>query len=75
MINARGLLVVILASLALVTIASANGDPTPDKTVTVDCEKVRALVEQYGVEAVIAAARARGVPERTIDATARRCLR
>lgn len=75
MTNLRGPVVVVLATLALVSIASANGDPTPDRSVTVDCAKVRVWVAAYGVDAVLAAARARGVPERTIDATARRCLR
>lgn len=75
MINARGWLVVILASLALISIASAHGDPMPDRSVTVDCQRVRDLVAVYGVDAVMEGARARGVPERTIAATERRCLR
>lgn len=75
MINLRWVIVVVLATLALVSIASANLDPTPDRSVTVDCRKARQLVAQYGETAVMETARASGVPERVIETVARRCLR
>lgn len=75
MINLRGVVVVVLALLALASVASASRDTTPERTVYFDCAEVRLYVETYGMAAVIVVARARGVSEKVIFETARRCLR
>lgn len=61
---------VLIISLFLVVPAIAAKQSTP---VRIDCEAVRGLVSQYGLEAVEQEARNRQVSERTIQ-RAKRCL-
>lgn len=72
MINARGIIVVALATLLLASIASAKGDPAPDKRAW-SCQEVRAGVERYGYAAAQLWARLNGYSAREIE-QAKRCL-
>jgi hypothetical protein len=77
MINARGVIVAALASVAMLLLATnarANGNPQPDKPAwTFSCADVQKMVDDHGEAVVIALARRAGVPERVIQRARTSC--
>lgn len=63
-----------IASLALMAAFHPAAEPLQDQTPRFSCAVIKRLVEKHGEEAVIMAARVRGVPEHVIEAVKRRCL-